>query len=703
MITPADLPAAEGVEVFISYRRRDGARTAHWLRRALLRYRLPEALRTPERSRPLQVFLDTTYERATVDFYDQVIRPQLLASRFLIVIATPAAVLPADDGCSNWVEREIADFRASPNGANVLVARGAGGLLDPLPGTLSEDFPRLEVVDLRGVSPLRMLWLGKSFRLRDNLLKLVAEIYHITGSEMPVLRREEARWRAKTRGAVALGAVTIGLTVGGLTLYGYDQARQVDEQRRAARDSARVAQEQRRTAARQTALAEERGRIAGLRRAEAQRNESVRLSATADQLVTEGNAPTAILVALEALPYNLRAIERPVVGRAIDALRRAVIHNRELAFIQVPGHQARCARFLDRSHLLVVATAGDVWRRFVINLGRSDTDDEVLFRAAGRRVHNTSDCAWLLAVEDSGAATLVNTDGSLPAQPIAGVPAGASTIAVDPLRRFLGISESDGAIDLRDLSSGRRLPPLTGHLRGNAQLAFSPDGTRLASAGYDGTARIWWLDGSRTPVVIQADEHALAVGWSKSGDTLFVGSYYGRVSRHDAASGTLLDQQLFEGQKVRAVSAREPQQVVVGLDDGRVAVWTRDPLFPKTSFRSPGMLVGLTLSAEGTQVATSFLDGTVRVSDISYEKGREIETENLLGISLPDTATADVHWDSSTAALVTHWMRKACASVHGDLSEGERRTYLRESNVMPSNGKAVPAGEPRACARIIWP
>jgi hypothetical protein len=64
-------------------------------------------------------------------------------------------------------------------------------------------------------------------------------------------------------------------------------------------------------------------------------------------------------------------------------------------------------------------------------------------------------------------------------------------VAFSPDGSRLATASDDGTARLWDVASGKPLIVLRGHPAPVVAVAFSPDGSRLATAGADGTARLW--------------------------------------------------------------------------------------------------------------------------------------------------------------------------------------------------------------------
>jgi WD40 repeat protein len=167
--------------------------------------------------------------------------------------------------------------------------------------------------------------------------------------------------------------------------------------------------------------------------------------------------------------------------------------------------------------------------------------------------------------------------------------------------------------------------PLKGHKGIVLNVAFNPDGTRLATAGNDGTLNIWDAATGEILRIFKTDGAAVgSVAYTPDG-TQVAAAMYDTVKLFDGATG-----QEVRGFKTPAImvssiafSPDGTRLATAGLTDLTVRLWdvaTGKQLraFDKHEF----MLYGVAFSPDGTKIASADLAGSVKLWDA--ETGKEI-------------------------------------------------------------------------------
>lgn len=130
---------------------------------------------------------------------------------------------------------------------------------------------------------------------------------------------------------------------------------------------------------------------------------------------------------------------------------------------------------------------------------------------------------------------------------LAGIPeSNWGDIGYNPVKNLLagGFGNNEGAVYLWDVMTGQQIFVLRGHTARITGIAFSPDGSRMATSSYDGTVRLWHLDDLNTlPVVFDDYESwVTAVMFSGNGKEIISGGRNGRIRVYPVDIGSMIDQ-----------------------------------------------------------------------------------------------------------------------------------------------------------------
>jgi tetratricopeptide (TPR) repeat protein len=196
-------------------------------------------------------------------------------------------------------------------------------------------------------------------------------------------------------------------------------------------------------------------------------------------------------------------------------------------------------------------------------------------------------------------------------------------LAFSPDGTTLASGSWDETVRVWNLSQGEPTSRvLRGHIRYVLAVAFSPDGKFLASGGDDATVRIWNLaDTTAEPQLMRAPNGSiLSLAFSPDGKTVAAGTSAGRVLLWDRTTRADVAPRMFVGPENRVTSlafTRDGHELAAAIDR-TVAIWQlrRQVMEPRTVVHTE-RASGVAFSRDGSMLAIGTVTPDVQLRQLA--------------------------------------------------------------------------------------
>jgi len=289
--------------------------------------------------------------------------------------------------------------------------------------------------------------------------------------------------------------------------------------------------------------------------------------------------------------------------------------------------------FCPQSDLLAVSTWGDgthfwEWKtgRRVVTLGNGNSSEGISFDRDGKKC--------ILATVGEYIRVHSFPEGK-PLTPPLNHSRELSWATFDPQGKRVATASWDGSARVWDAETGQPVTaPLCHDSRGVTWVAFSPDGTLVATAGWDAIAKVWDVASGRLLVSTNLHTGQLRqVEFSPDGKQLLTASEDGRAILWDISSGKPAVPPLAHQTVVwRAIFSPDGKWIATGSRDGTARLWETKTGAPLAVFRHQRAIRHVAFDRSGKRLAIASEDGTARVWKIGAKGASPVELIHQPGV-----------------------------------------------------------------------
>jgi WD40 repeat protein/serine/threonine protein kinase len=183
----------------------------------------------------------------------------------------------------------------------------------------------------------------------------------------------------------------------------------------------------------------------------------------------------------------------------------------------------------------------------------------------------------IASIDETGCAIVWDVPGAKPRMNLSSAPGAVRVLAFGPDSSKLGYGGDDGRPRLLDAITGKELPLAAGvaHQGPIQALAFSHDGTKVATGSYDTSCRIWNVRELTPPIAtMQQRGHVWAIAFSPDDSLLAAAADDNTTQLWYVTKYKPAGDPLPHHKPVRAVAfSPDGRSILTGADDGVARIW----------------------------------------------------------------------------------------------------------------------------------
>ncbi|MEE6261873.1 WD40 domain-containing protein [Plantactinospora sonchi] len=285
----------------------------------------------------------------------------------------------------------------------------------------------------------------------------------------------------------------------------------------------------------------------------------------------------------------------------------------------------------------------------------------------------------------------------------------------------LATASDDGTARIWDTATGQATVTLTGHTARINAVGWSADNAHVATASADDTARIWdATTGQTTTILTGHTDWVRAIAWSPDG-TLATASDDKAIRIWDTTTGQTTTILTGHTDWVRAIAWSPDGTLATASDDRTIRIW--DTTTGQTTTTLTGHTLWITAiawSPDGTRLATASDDNTIRIWDTTTGQttttltgqggrihavawspdGAQLATSSISGGRIWDTVAGQ---PLTTLTGETAWVRGVAWSPDGTrIATASDDNTIRTWHLATGRSSTVLTGHHGQVAAVVW-